>query len=125
MSNTNRDPHEPPPILLDYAQLVELRKMGVVQCHTTPLLEALRTIADVARDSAGVKKPGALVEVGQQLSGLVPYGYENHFKPPLSVEQLCMIMDGSESIAYVRRVRPRAISDMILADLKRIAEHYS
>ncbi len=120
-----KDPLKPLPILLDYPQLIQLRQIGVIQCHTSPLLSALRIIAEVARGNAYIEKPDNLVEVGMQLTGLVPEGYWNHFNPPLSVEQLCAIMANSESIPYVRRVQPGVIGDMILADLKNIVEHYS
>lgn len=118
-------PLKPSPILLDYEQLVELQKNGVVRCHTTPLLNALSGIANVARGNAYLKKPAPLTTVGQQLSGLVPYGYWKHFNPPLSVDQLCIIMANPESIPYVRRVQPGIIGDVILADLNNIATHYS
>lgn len=124
MSIKDKDPREPPLILLDYAQLVELRRRGLVLCHTTPLLSALGTIADVARGDAYTGKPRPLAEVGEQLSGLVPYGYQNHFNPPLSAEQLCIIMVDPESIPYVQSKRPGVIGDEILADLERIAKHY-
>lgn len=122
---SKKDPLKPLPILLDYPQLIQLRQTGVILCHATPLLSALRIIAEVARGNAYIEKPDILVEVGMQLTGLVPDGYWNHFNPPLSVVQLCAIMASPESIPYVRRVQPGVIGDMILTDLNKIVVHYS